>query len=123
MQELLGDEGQHAGPVGVLRPQHLAHLAEQTVQLLVAVVVAALTQIAAHHLAHLRLVQVPRVLVVLRGAGGRIRRAGDRVDLRLLTEDFVGQLLRRRQHFRVMLGDQILHELLQLLAVHLQQSL
>lgn len=43
------------------------------------------------------------------------------VDFGALLEDLVGQLLSGGQHFRVVFGDEILHEFLQLLAIHLQQ--
>jgi hypothetical protein len=39
-----------------------------------------------------------------------------------LLKDFVGQLLGRGQDFRVMFRDEVLHKLLQLLPIHLQQS-
>lgn len=42
------------------------------------------------------------------------------VDLGALLQDLVGQFLSSRQHLSVVLRYQVLHELLQLLAVHLQ---
>ena len=45
------------------------------------------------------------------------------VDLGVLRQYFVGQLLRGGQHLGVMHGDQVLDELLQLISVHLEESL
>ncbi len=45
------------------------------------------------------------------------------VDLRVLWQNLVSQLLCRRQHLCVMHRDQVLNELLQLISVHLEESL
>lgn len=45
------------------------------------------------------------------------------VDLRAQEEDLVGQALGRGQHLSVVGADEILHELLQLVPVHLGESL
>ena len=47
----------------------------------------------------------------------------DLVDLRVGRQDLVGELLRGGQHLRVVHGDQVLDQLLQLVPVHLEQRL
>ena len=47
----------------------------------------------------------------------------DLVDLRVLGQDVVGEPLGGGQHLGVVHGDQVLHQLLQLVAAHLQQRL
>lgn len=44
------------------------------------------------------------------------------IDLRTLLQDLVSQFLGRGQHLCVVFGYEVLHELLQLLSVHLQQG-
>lgn len=73
VQELLRDQRQHSRSVRVLGSQHLPDFGKQRVQLLVAVVVTALAQVALDRLAHLHLVQVPSVFIVNRRARSRIR--------------------------------------------------
>ena len=86
-------------------------------------VVAALAQVGLHLVPHLRLVQVPRVLLLRVLSCCRVGRPGDLVDCRRLLEDLVGEALGGGEDLGVVGGDQILHELLQLLTVHLQQGL
>uniref|UniRef100_A0A182UYV8 Uncharacterized protein n=1 Tax=Anopheles merus TaxID=30066 RepID=A0A182UYV8_ANOME len=70
------------------------------------------------------LVQVPVGLVVDGGARGRVRRPAHRVDRgRLRAEQLVQQALRDRQYLLRLLADQILGELLQLVALQPGQRL
>ena len=100
-----------------------SYLSKHGGQLLVGVVVAALREVVLDLVSDLRLVEMPDVLVVGVRSGRRIRSSGDPVDLGSLLQDLVGQPLRRRQHLGVVLRDEVLHELLQLLPVHLKQGL
>lgn len=45
------------------------------------------------------------------------------VDLRVGGQDFICQLLGGGQHFRVVGRDKVLHQLLQLVSVHLEECL
>ena len=86
-------------------------------------VVSPLLQVGLHLVLHLGLVQVPGVLLlgVLPSRG--VRGSSDLVDGAGLLQYLVRQLLGRGQNLRVVRGDQILNKLLQLLSVHLEQSL
>ena len=101
-----------------------SHLCEHAAELLVGVVVAALREEALDLVPHLLLVEVPRVVRLGVGAGGGVGRALDEVDGgAALLHDLVGEALRRGQHLGVVLGDEVLRQLLQLRAGHLQQRL
>ena len=99
------------------------HLGKHLSQMLGGGVVAALLQVGLHLVLHLGLVQVPGVLLLGVLAGRGVRGSGDLVDGAGLLQYLVRQLLGRGQHLGVMGRDQILDELLQLLPVHLEQSL
>ena len=99
------------------------HLGKHLSQMLGGGVVAALLQVGLHLVLHLGLVQVPGVLLLGVLAGRGVRGSGDLVDGAGLLQYLVRQLLGRGQHLGVVGRDQILDELLQLLPVHLEQSL
>ena len=86
-------------------------------------VVSALLEVGLDLVLHLPLVHVPAVLLlgVLPGRG--VRRAGDLVDGRRLAQNLVREALGRGQDLGVVGGDEVLHKLLQLLPVHLEQRL
>ena len=89
-----------------------SHLGEHLRELLVGVVVSALGEVALDLVADLLLVQVPRVVRLGVGARRRVGRALDQVDGRApLAHDLVGEALRSRKHLRVVLGDEVLHDL------------
>lgn len=101
-----------------------AHLCEHGAELLVGVVVAALREVTLDLVPDLLLVEVPRVVRLLVGAGGGVWRALDEVDGgAALLHDLVGEALRGGEDLCVVLRDEVLHDLLQLLAGHLQQRL
>ena len=86
-------------------------------------VVSPLFQVGLHLVLHLSLVQVPGVLLLGVLASRGVRGSSDLVDGAGLLQYLVRQLLGRGQNLRVVRGDQILNKLLQLLSVHLEQSL
>ena len=86
-------------------------------------VVAALTQVGLHLVPDLGLVQVPRVLLLRILSRCGVGRPWDLVDCRRLLEDLVGEALGCGKDLGVVGRDEVLHKLLQLLPVHLEQSL
>ena len=107
-----------------LSDSHPSHLCEHGAELLVGVVVAALSEVALDLVPDLLLVEVPRVVGLRVCAGSGVGRALDEVDGgAALLHDLVGEALRGGQHVGVVLRDEVLHELLQLRARHLQQCL
>ena len=86
-------------------------------------VVTALTQVGLHLVPNLGLVQVPGVLLLRILSRRGVGRPWDLVDCRRLLEDLIGEALGRGKDLSVVGGDEVLHKLLQLLPVHLQQCL
>ena len=86
-------------------------------------VVATLLEVGLHLVLHLSLVQVPGVLLLGVLPRGRVWSSSNLIDGARLLQDLIGELLSRGKDLSVVRRDQILDEFLQLLSVHLQESL
>ena len=86
-------------------------------------IVAPLAQESFHLVPDLGLVKVPRILLLRILPCSWVWCSRNLVDGRRLLEDLVGEALGGWEDLGVVRADEVLHELLQLLAVHLQKSL